>query len=141
MPSLKTKDQVYGSTDKSQADKLITEIKHKQPDQNTTVNNQGEVQSIESSEHNIESTTQTPQTPTFEPQNEVVELGGSQDYQLVMDGESPKYQSFNLTEYALVSGEAIDCHEPFTYEEAVSFPKSKEWKEAMRNEMLSLIKK
>ncbi|KAL2542635.1 Reverse transcriptase Ty1/copia-type domain-containing protein [Abeliophyllum distichum] len=53
---------------------------------------------------------------------------------------NPKYQSFNLTEYALVSGKAIDCHEPFTYEEAVSCPKSKEWKEAMRDEMLSLMK-
>ncbi|KAL2512990.1 Retrovirus-related Pol polyprotein from transposon TNT 1-94 [Abeliophyllum distichum] len=53
---------------------------------------------------------------------------------------NPKYQSLNHTEYALVSGEAIECTEPLTYDEAVSCTKSKEWLEAMREEMQSLLK-
>lgn len=52
---------------------------------------------------------------------------------------NPIYESQNLTNFTLVSGEVIEHSKPTSFEEAVNGPKSKNWKMSMEEEMQSLI--
>lgn len=69
------------------------------------------------------------------------------DYQLVRDREKrvikpPKrYAYADPIAFALTATHEVESDEPRTYSEAVKSNKSKEWKQAMDEEMQSLIKK
>lgn len=52
---------------------------------------------------------------------------------------NPKYEINNLTDFALISGESLEHLEPSSYEDAMNSSDSKKWKEAMNEEMKSLL--
>lgn len=45
----------------------------------------------------------------------------------------------NLTDFALISGESLEYVEPLSYEEAMNNFKLERWKDAMKEEVKSLL--
>ncbi|KAL2466617.1 putative mitochondrial protein [Abeliophyllum distichum] len=83
---------------------------------------------------------------TVVPNQEQLEDTNLRNYQLVIDRErrqvrpNLKYTFLNLMEFVLISSEALESVELFSYEEAVYCKNSENWKKTMRGEIHSLGK-
>ncbi|KAL2532986.1 Retrovirus-related Pol polyprotein from transposon TNT 1-94 [Abeliophyllum distichum] len=148
MPCLKTPDNQVKESKEGESSigkKIQTEVKRLDVNQEVREPEQIDPQ-VETEQEEVLEQPELEISETVVPNQEQLEDTNLRDYQLVRDKEKRqvrpnlKYTSSNLMEFVLVSDEALELVEPFSYEEAVNWKNYENWKKVMREEIHSLAK-